>query len=148
MNIQIINKTNHHEYDEYFPLIKEYGEKAIEVLHLNSNYVISLSLVGPITMRRLNRDYRGKDRSTDVISFAIQEGDYFSVNEEEIDLGDVFINYRKVKTQSLAYGHSEKREFIFLFIHGLLHCLGYDHIKKEDEKVMFGLQKEILGNLR
>lgn len=147
MNIQIINKTSHHEYDKYFPLIKEYAEKTLQILKLKPSYAISLSIVGPITMRRINRDYRHKDRSTDVISFAIQEVDTFE-NEEEIDLGDIFINYRKVKTQALAYGHSEKREFIFLFVHGLLHCLGYDHIKPQEEKVMFALQRQILGDLK
>ena len=59
-------------------------------------------------------------------------------------LGDIFVSIPKMKAQALEYGHSEKRELSFLCIHGLLHLLGYDHMEKEDEKIMFGLQEEIL----
>ena len=59
-------------------------------------------------------------------------------------MGDVYISIDKARSQALDYGHSLKRELSFLTIHGLLHLLGYDHMKPEDEKVMFGLQEEIL----
>ncbi|MBR2801955.1 MAG: rRNA maturation RNase YbeY [Erysipelotrichaceae bacterium] len=149
MNVQIRNKTRHHELDEYFPLCEEYLRKTLQLLQKKEDYVISLTLVGPVSIHRLNRDYRGIDRVTDVISFAINDLDEgFAIPEEEIDLGDIFINVNRVHTQARDYGHSVKREFLFLFVHGLLHCLGYDHQTPEQEEEMFSLQKQILGDLR
>lgn len=66
---------------------------------------------------------------------------------EEAELGDIFINVQAVKTQAEEYGHSQHREVCFLFTHGLLHLLGYDHMEEADEKVMFSLQDEILDEL-
>ena len=66
------------------------------------------------------------------------------LNSEEF-LGDIYISVDKIHSQAKDYGHSEKREMAFLTIHGLLHILGYDHIKKEDEKIMFAKQEEILS---
>ena len=60
------------------------------------------------------------------------------------DLGDIFINIDYARKQAKQYGHSYRREIAFLFTHGMLHCLGYDHMKEEDEKVMFALQDDIL----
>lgn len=149
MNCVIKNETKHKEYDEYFPLIEEYFKKTLKHLKKEGNYVISLILVGPIKIKRINRDYRHIDKVTDVISFALMdtEDDYI-LPTDEIELGDIFINANRIKSQAFDYGHSEKREFIFLFVHGLLHCLGYDHMEEDDEKVMIALQKEILGDLR
>ncbi len=66
------------------------------------------------------------------------------IPEEEKDLGDLFINIDYAKKQAKEYGHSYQREIGFLFTHGLLHCLGYDHMEPKDEKVMFALQDQIL----
>ena len=63
------------------------------------------------------------------------------------ELGDIIINLDRVISQAKEYGHSEKREICFLFTHGLLHLLGYDHMDKDDEKEMFALQEKILTNL-
>ena len=87
--------------------------------------------------------YRGIDRPTDVITFAAMEGEVFGM-EEEIELGDIFINVDAVVDQAKEYGHSQRREIGFLFVHGLLHCFGYDHMTEEDEKEMTALQKQIL----
>lgn len=91
----------------------------------------------------INKTYRGIDRPTDVISFALNDKkDNF---KEEINLlGDIYISIPKMKAQALEYGHSEKRELSFLTVHGLLHLLGYDHMTKDEEKVMFSMQEEIL----
>lgn len=95
----------------------------------------------------LNQTYRNKDYVADVLSFgnkAEQELEDQTIN----DLGDVFVCYPKAKKQAEEYEHSLTRELSFLFLHGLLHNLGYDHEIKEDEKVMFGLQKTILNQLK
>lgn len=144
--LDIINKTRDKSYEEYYDLAKELFEKTLKMHKMNGNYALSLILVGPISIKRINRDYRNIDKVTDVISFAMLDSeDDYSMPEEEIILGDIFINLKRVKSQALEYGHSEEREFLFLFIHGLLHCLGYDHRNKEDEKKMFDMQKKILG---
>ena len=93
-------------------------------------------------IHRLNRDYRGIDRPTDVISFALE--DVHDIKTEVRVLGDIYISIDKAKEQAKEYGHSFKRELCFLAVHGLLHLLGYDHMEKEEEKVMFNRQKEIL----
>ena len=93
----------------------------------------------------LNKNYRKIDRETDVITFALEDNE--EVNEEEHRLlGDIYISVDKAKSQALEYGHSFKREICFLAVHGFLHLLGYDHMKKEDEEVMFKLQEEILDS--
>jgi probable rRNA maturation factor len=110
---------------------------------------ISINFVDNNEMKELNRNYRQKDEPTDVISFAMQE----SVEEEPkivgedipLTLGDIVISIDKAKEQAEEYNHSLERELGFLAVHGFLHLLGYDHINKEDEVVMFKRQEEILG---
>ena len=80
---------------------------------------------------------------TDVISFALEDDKTFNRTDIRI-LGDIYISIDKVKSQALEYGHSFKRELYFLCIHGLLHLLGYDHMTKEDEKIMFERQERVL----
>lgn len=141
MEITLINRTNEN-IDSYKILFKKIAKSAEKELNLPDDYEISVTFVRSQTIHKINRDYRGIDRPTDVISFAIRDDDFFC--EEEKDLGDLFINVNYCKKQAKEYGHSEKREMGFLFTHGLLHCLGYDHMKEEDEKVMFDLQDKIL----
>lgn len=146
--VNIVNKTKYSDFKSYYSLIEEYYLKTLKVLRLKDNYVLSLIICGPRTIRNINRDYRGIDRETDVISFALLDSDETVEYEQEIELGDIFINRNRVISQAEEYGHSEKREFVFLFVHGLLHLLGYDHMNKEDEKKMFSLQKKIIGDLK
>ncbi|MBQ9824086.1 MAG: rRNA maturation RNase YbeY [Solobacterium sp.] len=143
MEITLLNRTNTDitAFEEQFAKIAASAEKELK---LKGDSVISVTFVRSRTIHAINRDYRGIDRPTDVISFAIQdEADQF-FEEEEKDLGDIFINIDYAKRQAKEYGHSYEREICFLFTHGLLHCLGYDHMTQEDEKVMFNLQKKIL----
>ena len=67
--------------------------------------------------------------------------------EDNIELGDIFINVKSIREQAQEYGHSLKREFCFLVTHGILHLLGYDHMDSDDEKEMFSLQEEILHEI-
>ena len=91
----------------------------------------------------INKNYRGKDSVTDVISFALEDDKSFIKTDIRI-LGDIYICYQRALSQSKEYGHSILRELSFLSIHGLLHLLGYDHMNEEDEKIMFDLQERIL----
>ncbi len=146
MNCTIINKTREKEWKVYKPLLEELMVKTLRLLKVNEDVSISIILVKSKKIHEINRDYRQIDRPTDVISFAIcdSEDDYEVMDDSSKELGDVFINVDAVRSQAIEYGHSEKREFCFLFIHGLLHCLGYDHMNKKDEKKMFDLQRKIL----
>ena len=146
--VNIINRSKYNDFKSYYPLIEEYYNKTLKVLKLKDNYALSLIITGPITIRKINREYRNIDKVTDVISFALLDNEETVEYEDEIELGDIFINRNRVISQAKDYGHSEKREFVFLFVHGLLHLLGYDHMNKEDEKKMFALQKKIVGDLK
>ncbi len=142
MEITIMNRTNQNNYS-WFELFRTIAANAEKVLELRDDYEISVTFVRSVTIHKINRDYRGIDRPTDVISFAVQDADTF-FEEEDTDLGDIFINIDYAARQAREYGHSYEREIAFLFTHGLLHCLGYDHMTPEDEKEMTALQHQIL----
>lgn len=146
MEITYINRTNEN-IDSWKPLFRKIAVSAEKVLQLPDDYEISVTFVRSVTIHRINRDYRGIDRPTDVISFAARDGLDAMVAEEEKDLGDIFINIDYARRQAKEYGHSYRREIGFLFTHGLLHCLGYDHMTPEDEKEMNRLQDQILDPL-
>jgi len=95
-------------------------------------------------IHKINKEYRGIDRPTDVISFALEDEKDFIEYEFRV-LGDIYISLDKAKEQANMYGHSFLRELSFLTVHGLLHLLGYDHMVKEEEEVMFKKQDEILN---
>ena len=108
------------------------------------NCMFNIILVDNPYIHKINLEYRGIDRPTDVISFALED------SKDEVDLGfrvlgDIYISLDKVEEQSKLYEHSYLRELCFLTIHGLLHLLGYDHMEKEEEVIMFKKQEEILS---
>ena len=142
MNEYEIN--NEYGYENY-----DYLEEVIEETLRSEkveNSVFSIVFVDEGKIREINRDYRGKDSVTDVISFALEDvHDEFSVGLRV--LGDIFVCIPRMKEQAKSYGHSEKRELSFLIVHGMLHLLGYDHMKKEDEKIMFQKQDDILEHI-
>lgn len=94
-------------------------------------------------IHNLNKTYRGIDRVTDVISFALEDDPDTVIYDKRV-LGDIYICLKRCHEQSVEYGHSFKREICFLSVHGLYHLLGYDHMTKEDEEIMFGKQEEAL----
>ena len=135
------------EYNEYESIYSLLVEKTFKHLHLSFEPIISISLVDNTFIHQMNKEYRGIDRPTDVISFAFldnEEREQIYKSKEPVCLGDIYISIDKAIEQAKEYNHSLKRELSFLFVHGLLHLLGYDHMNEEDEKVMFKLQDEIL----
>ena len=108
---------------------------------------MSCILVDDKDIHQINKEYRHIDRSTDVISFALEDNEQFYIEGMPRSIGDIFISVDHARIQAQEYGHSLKREMCFLFTHGLLHLLGYDHMNEDDEKEMFSLQKEILNHL-
>ena len=129
--------------EKYLEIVNE----AFSILNLSFSPIISVSIIDNDYIHQINKTYRGIDRETDVISFALLDDDTYMEYEDDIELGDIFINRNKVLSQAKEYNHSIKREYIFLFVHGLLHLFGYDHMTIEDEKKMFALQRKIVGDL-
>lgn len=146
--LNIVNKTKYNDFKRFYPLLEEYYQRTLKTLKLKDKYVLSLIIVGPRAIKTINSDYRDIDKATDVISFALLDSGDIMETDGQIELGDIFINRNRVLSQAKEYGHSVKREFVFLFIHGLLHLLGYDHMSSKDEKEMFDLQKKIIGDLK
>lgn len=130
------------EVDSGFSLefFSDIAEEVFKFLNLeNNDYEISLLMTNDEVIREYNNQYRGKDKATDVLSFPM---------EEENILGDIAISYDTAKRQAEENEINIDRETAFLFIHGLLHLLGYDHeTSQEDEKEMFELQEKILKKL-
>ncbi|MBQ8527647.1 MAG: rRNA maturation RNase YbeY [Lachnospiraceae bacterium] len=122
---------------------------------------VNLLITDAEGIRVYNREYREIDRETDVLSFpavdyekpsdfSLMEEDlscYINPDTQELMLGDIILNVDRVKSQAEEYGHSLLREFSFLVTHSMFHLLGYDHMTKEEEKIMFAKQEEILKRL-
>ena len=138
---EIFNETND-KIDELKD-VEMVLKKAIEIEKLgvvNFNVII----VDNNFIHKMNKEYRGIDRPTDVISFALEDSHDIDYDDFRL-LGDIYISIDKAREQAKEYGHSLRREICFLSVHGLLHLLGYDHMEKEDEKVMFARQEMILN---
>ena len=141
------NITNEYGYDKDYGYLDDTIKRVLKHEKVdNANF--SIVFVNNEKIQQLNRDYRGIDRVTDVISFAFED----TIDTEEKllynnvrFLGEIYICIPKVIEQAREYGHSETRELAFLTVHGLLHLLGYDHQTKEEEEIMFGLQEVILN---
>lgn len=109
---------------------------------------LSITLTDDEHIHALNKQYRGVDRATDVLSFAFRESDEPEVIGADFDiLGDVIISLERATAQAEEFGHSFKREVIFLEVHGLLHLLGYDHIEEDERLEMEAEQKFIMDKL-
>ncbi len=115
---------------------------SLEVLEVD-NAIFDIILVDDEEIKKINKQYRNKDTSTDVISFALEDEKTINIPSIRM-LGDVYVSFDTAKSQAKEYNHSLKRELSFLIVHGLLHLLGYSHDKIENEKKMFELQERIL----
>lgn len=140
-NIGIFNETQ--EKVENLEVLEPLLIYALEVENVD-NLEFNVIIINNEEIHKINKEYRGIDRPTDVISFALEDYKDIKYENDYRVLGDIYISIDKVREQAKEYGHSEKRELAFLAVHGLLHLLGYDHMEKEDEKVMFSKQELIL----
>lgn len=159
----------------WIPMLEVLLQKAGEIEKIAEGEV-ALSFVGDEAIHQLNKNYRGIDRPTDVLSFAMKEmgddeleivyededkdgdGDEVEAEDEDLSgtlpnelpaipsemLGDIVISIPRAMAQSADYGHSLEREVGFLFVHGFLHLIGYDHQDDESERHMFAKQELIL----
>lgn len=148
MDITIVNQTNEAKWRNYKKDFIMVARSASQLLTLPDDLICSIVLVGDEMIKAINKEYRHKNVTTDVISFALHDKkDEFTSDIAMKELGDIFINVDAVSRQANEFQHSLRREISFLFAHGLLHLLGYDHMNQEDEKKMILLQKEILNEI-
>lgn len=140
--------------DKNFSLEAYFEDELLRVLNiakeeegLEGEYEVSLSLVEGQDIKDLNRQYRGVDEVTDVLSFPLgqEEKDLYEQIGQPIPLGDIVICMDRVRDQAKEFGHSEKREILYLTVHSFLHLLGYDHMTAEDKEEMRAQEKKIMG---
>ncbi|NKE05142.1 MULTISPECIES: rRNA maturation RNase YbeY [Mesobacillus] len=139
-----VNELSDQEINDIEKLLNYAAEKE----NVQEGSELSVTFVSNDRIQEINREYRDKDRPTDVISFALEEMGEGELEIVGVDipriLGDIIISIPKAREQAEEYNHSFMRELGFLAVHGLLHLLGYDHMNEQDEKQMFDRQKEIL----
>ena len=145
IKFSIYNETDEDlkKYEKQIKKVLKYAVKEEKLKYVNFNVII----VDNNYIHMLNKEYRNIDRPTDVISFALEDEKKENFSDIRM-LGDIYISIDKAKEQSIQYQHSLDREICFLAVHGLLHLLGYDHMNKEDEKIMFEKQEMILDGKR
>ncbi|MFV0394575.1 MAG: rRNA maturation RNase YbeY [Coprobacillaceae bacterium] len=134
--------------DDYEAVYLKIIQQTCTQLHIKEDIEVSCILVDDERIHQINKEYRQMDRATDVISFAMEDSKPLHVEGLPRCLGDIFISVEKAELQAKDYGHSMEREMCFLFTHGLLHLLGYDHMEEDEEKEMIAMQKKILDALQ
>ena len=129
-------------------VIAKIYEIALKETNKPNDVTVNVVLVTPSEIQKLNSEFRGIDKVTDVLSFPMLEdfNDFETARDftGECEIGDIYINPERAEEQAKEYGHSYKREICFLALHGFLHLLGFDHMISDEEKEMFELQDIIL----
>ena len=128
-------------YENSIKKVIKGGMKHEKLDHVECNIII----IDNEYIHTLNKQYRHIDRPTDVITFALEDDKRCILPTNKRVLGDIYISIEKAKEQAKLYEHSLEREICFLAIHGFYHLLGYDHQTKEEEKIMFSKQEEVLA---
>ena len=153
-NIEFIDLMNNEILKDYEKTFKKILKRVKNEIGVKGKVGMSITLCDNAYIKELNKTYRNKDMATDVLSFAIEddESEELLAQMKKVssirELGDIVISYERAQEQAKDYGHSLNREMCFLFTHGVLHLLGYDHINKSDEEEMFSLQRKILEQLK
>ena len=141
MEIEVFNEYK--KEIEYIELLKEIIAFVLKKEQVDKP-ILNMILVDNKTIHKINKEYRNIDRETDVISFALEDEDSVINASGYRILGDIYISIDKALEQAKLYRHSFKRELCFLAVHGIYHLLGYDHMTKEEETIMFKKQEEAL----
>ena len=160
MTVTIENETARVIPFEYEHVIRSVIEEALNYEACPFDAEVSVVITDNAGIREINREYRGIDAATDVLSFPMAEypapadfsafqddPDLFDPDTGELILGDIMISLERAETQAEEYGHSLKREIAFLTAHSMLHLMGYDHIHDDERIRMEERQEEILSNL-
>ena len=142
MDILELNYLDIDENDSYKEIIKKVLKKCFEIEKLeNKNLYVNVVLTNAKNIKSINKEHRGIDKETDVLSFPMFE------NTNEDILGDMVISIERVEEQAKEYGHSFERELAYMVVHSFYHLLGYDHMTEEDKKEMREKEENVLGIL-
>ncbi len=154
MKIYIENETRiKYEFEDPKPIIRKAVRAVAKEKGLPDGLEVNVILTTPSVIQEINRDNRGIDNATDVLSFPYYDYKTPGVFTAEIDeeeeniLGDIIVCGSKIKEQAKKYGHSQKRELSFLIVHSMLHLIGYDHMKTKDAKLMEAEQKRLMDDV-
>lgn len=151
MDILELNYLDVEENKEYEKIIRKVLQKCFEKENLNDkNLYVNVVLTDSKNIKKINKEQRGIDKATDVLSFPMYEkGELVNLKLEYEDvLGDMVISVEKVKEQAKEYEHSFERELAYMVVHSFYHLLGYDHMKEEDKKKMRKKEEYILEELK
>lgn len=138
------------EHESLKQILRQGIETAITIAEGPEEAEVGLTLVDDVRIHELNREFRGVDRPTDVLSFALQEetDDEPDILDYEDDLlGDIIISVERARDQAVEYGHSFERELVYLAVHGTLHLLGYDHEEEEDKAEMRRQEEAVMSQV-
>lgn len=124
-------------------LIEMVINEALKVEGISDDHEVSLSFVDNNEIKVLNRDFRGVDKETDVLSFPME--DEFDISTPI--LGDIIISLEKADEQAIEYGHTLEREVAYLTAHSMFHLMGYDHMNEEEKKIMREKEKQVMRHL-
>lgn len=133
--------------DELYEKIEDIVEEVLDYEGYSDDYDISISFVDNKEIHELNKQFRGVDRATDVLSFPMLSDEFEDVEYEEMSLGDIVISLERALEQSIEYGHSFEREVCFLVCHSMFHLLGYDHDTDENTREMREKEEAVLTKL-
>lgn len=149
MNVMISNYPEELEFPADIEKNVRAAAEKVGELYGVENGEVSVTLTNNEYIHTLNKQYRGIDRPTDVLSFALNESEEPDVEDgPDVNvLGDLVISVERAKEQAADYGHSVKREIAFLTVHGMLHLLGYDHMEEQDRLEMEAEQRFVMEKL-
>lgn len=145
---------------DYINLYKSACNRVLDIEKCPYECVVSLILTDDNSIQEINKDTRGINKSTDVLSFPMIDYnapadfstideccEFFDPDSGELILGDIVLSYDHILSQADEYGHSIEREYTFLIIHSMLHLLGYDHMEEDERRIMESRQKIIIESL-
>ncbi|WP_027120718.1 rRNA maturation RNase YbeY [Mycoplasmopsis lipofaciens] len=140
LNIDIEKGNNFDFYSEYEAILKNLKD----FFKIEKTIIVDVRITDNKEIQKLNKKYRNKNYATDILSFDF--GNKLIYNDLPfIHLGELVISYQKVEEQANDFGHSLKREYCYLFSHGLIHLMGYDH-EKEEERIEMNKIVDIIFN--
>lgn len=151
MKIYDIEYLDIEENNEYEKIVDKVLSKCFEVENLlSSNLYIGIMFTNPENIRKINKEHRGIDKETDVLSFPMFEKDeieFLKENVVEDTLGDIIISIQRVHEQAEEYGHSFERELAYMLVHGFYHLMGEDHMEDDEKVRMREKEEKILSML-
>lgn len=139
--------ANYEHLDKYQTIINTVLSQVAKTYDLGEDDEMSIVLCDNEYIHELNREYRNIDRPTDVLSFALNDGEEDPNGIDHVLWGDIIISLDRTKEQADEYGHGMERELAYLTVHGALHLLGYDHMEPEDKKEMRTEEEYVLSQL-